>query len=282
MAYRPVFRPTNNIPYYHPVSIEFKFNSGFSVSQKQKNIVNLHEQYERLHEGEKVLEVSSKSMQDGGKQLSAFNLKKFVPSKNAYYPLECVFQSGKVFSDGGPYLDLLEKTPKEAKKDDRLQNSGRLTKFVFEGIDFPLEPKTLYYDYLYINALIENPELAEVLMEYDGFTDIEFNPGKQINCQAKSCAAYVSLRKLGLLDKVKDFESFKKLYVEEVPEENLEESNEQLINYEVGEKIEHPDYGIGEIVDVKERSLSIKFFVNEEEIIKKLGIDWCRLNIKKL
>ena len=75
MAYRPVFRPTNNIPYYHPVSIEFKFNSGFSVSQKQKNIVNLHDQYKRLHEGEKVLEVSSKSMQDGGKQLSAFNLK---------------------------------------------------------------------------------------------------------------------------------------------------------------------------------------------------------------
>jgi len=34
---------------------------------------------------------------------------------------------------------------------------------------------------------------------YSGFTDIEFNPKKSINCQAYSVALYVSLEKSGLL-----------------------------------------------------------------------------------
>jgi type I restriction enzyme M protein len=36
-------------------------------------------------------------------------------------------------------------------------------------------------------------------MEYDSFTDIEFNPEKSINCQAKSCALFVSLHREGYL-----------------------------------------------------------------------------------
>src|SRR5258708_4970548 len=32
-------------------------------------------------------------------------------------------------------------------------------------------------------------------VNYAGFTDIEFNPSKSINCQARSCALFVSLMK---------------------------------------------------------------------------------------
>lgn len=173
----------------------------------------MHDAFERRFHGIKALEVSSKSLQDGGVELSAFNLKKFVPSKNKKYSVECVFQSGKVFEQGGPYTDLLDKTSIEAKKDERLNNSGNLVKFVFEGNEFPLRPETLFYDFLYINALIENPELAEKLNGYDGFTDIEFNPNKSRNCQAKACAAYSALKDLGLLKEATNFESFKKLYL---------------------------------------------------------------------
>ena len=50
-----------------------------------------------------------------GVKLSAFNLK-----LNGY-TLENIFQSSKVFSNGGPYRDLMNVAPKEAKRDGRLQ-----------------------------------------------------------------------------------------------------------------------------------------------------------------
>ena len=43
--------------------------------------------------------------------------------------------------------------------------------------------------------------LSREILKYDAFTDIEFNPLKSVNCQAKACALYVSLYKRGLLDK---------------------------------------------------------------------------------
>jgi hypothetical protein len=42
-------------------------------------------------------------------------------------------------------------------------------------------------------------EWLERLYRYAGFTDIEFNPSKSINCQARSCALFVSLMKNDLL-----------------------------------------------------------------------------------
>ena len=45
-----------------------------------------------------------------------------------------------------------------------------------------------------------NPELADQLMAFDAFTDIEFNPNRQINCQAAAAALYVSLRQQGKLE----------------------------------------------------------------------------------
>ncbi len=38
------------------------------------------------------------------------------------------------------------------------------------------------------------------ILDYTAFTDIEFNPKKSINCQARSCALYVSLARKELLD----------------------------------------------------------------------------------
>ena len=44
-------------------------------------------------------------------------------------------------------------------------------------------------------------ELADEITNYNGFTDIEFNPKKSINCQAYSAALYSSLQHSGLLKK---------------------------------------------------------------------------------
>ena len=53
-------------------------------------------------------------------------------------------------------------------------------------------------------------ELSEAVCRYDAFTDVEFNPEKSINCQARSAAIFVSLRKTGALeDALRDPETFK-------------------------------------------------------------------------
>ena len=68
------------------------------------------------------------------------------------------------------------------------------------GNEWPLIPKTAFYDWLYLKALLPHKEYLEKLFKYKGFTDIEFNPKKSINCQARTCALLVSLMKLDSLD----------------------------------------------------------------------------------
>ena len=49
-------------------------------------------------------------------------------------------------------------------------------------------------------------------MNYDSFTDIEFNPKKSLNCQAEAAAIFVGLSKSGLIDEVlKDKKIFSKI-----------------------------------------------------------------------
>jgi hypothetical protein len=42
----------------------------------------------------------------------------------------------------------------------------------------------------------------EQLDQYVGFTDIEFNPNRSINCQARSCALFLTLVRRNLLEDV--------------------------------------------------------------------------------
>ena len=64
-----------------------------------------------------------------------------------------------------------------------------------------LAGKTFFYDWLYIHTLAQegNAALAEGILAYDAFTDIEFNPKRSINCQAEAAAMFVMLESIGLL-----------------------------------------------------------------------------------
>lgn len=42
--------------------------------------------------------------------------------------------------------------------------------------------------------------MATQILEYDSFSDIEFNPQKSVNCRAKAAAIYVGLFNSGKLD----------------------------------------------------------------------------------
>lgn len=211
MAMRPVFVPGKRKNEADVYMTEFQWNSGLSVSQKRKNINALHEAHRRRFPESKVLEISSKSENPLGVALSAFNLKMAVPGLEQRVPLECVFQGGKVFSAGGPYTDLYNGIARDAKRDPRLRSSGMIKGFWFDGKSFPLVPRTAFYNWLYVNALMENPQLAGELIQYDGFTDIEFNPDKSMNCQAEAAALYVTLARKNLLDRCRSFEDFLEL-----------------------------------------------------------------------
>ncbi|MBR3919849.1 MAG: hypothetical protein IKJ59_14155 [Clostridia bacterium] len=211
MTTRPVFMPDISPPYCTAWDANFVYNCGFAVSQKQKNIIAIHNAFQKCFPNKNVLEISSKSMQEGGTELSAFHLLKYIPSLGKSVSIENVFQASKVFKYGGPYTDLLHVLSKEAKQDERLHTSGPLVAFRFEGKDFPLQPQTVFYDFLYINALLENEDLSKIVLLYDAFTDVEFNPKKSINCQAKSASLFVSLYQLGLLSVATNFCEFAKM-----------------------------------------------------------------------
>ncbi|MFZ3310137.1 MAG: hypothetical protein WA280_12300, partial [Xanthobacteraceae bacterium] len=114
------------------------------------------------------------------------------------------YQGSKVFERGGPFTDLFMVEPKLAKRDSRLQESGRLIRFEFERHRFPLQPMTVFYDWLYVTAIFPHREWLTRRLKgnfnYAGFTDIEFNPQKSVNCQARSCALFVELTHEGLLE----------------------------------------------------------------------------------
>lgn len=208
LSIKKVFRLVNDIE-IESIDINIEENSRANYKEKQNNVRTLHGKFNEIHKDEKVLEISTKSPIELGTQLSAFNLKYKIDNKE--YPLECVFQSSKVFENGGPYLDLIEVEPYQSKKDRRLRNSGNLVRFKLENVDYPLEPKTLFYDWIYINALSKQPNLYKKIITYNAFTDIEFNPERSINCQAKSVALFVILYKQGILDEaLSNIEIFKK------------------------------------------------------------------------
>lgn len=149
MAVRPVFIVKESSPFYSIWNCEFEYNSGFSTVQKQKNIAAIHRSFEDVFPQKRILEISSKSTKELGVRLSAFNLTKHVPELGRSVPTECVYQAGKVFAGNVQYKDLLGATPKDAKRDERLSSSGRIVAFSFDGAEYPTDPPTAFYDFLY-------------------------------------------------------------------------------------------------------------------------------------
>lgn len=200
MAKRLVFEVTSDEKLFARREVNFQWHGGFALTQSRKNIRALHENYLAIHPDKKVLEISSKSEDELGVKLSAFNL--MIRRGEKVFSVEAAFQSSKVFEHGGPFVDLLDKPSIKAKKDPRLKSSGNIVAFNFEGRDFSRIPLTYFYNRLYIGALVKNKELADELIErkFDAFTDIAFNPDKGRNCQAEAVAIFVSLSRKNLLD----------------------------------------------------------------------------------
>ena len=133
---------------------------------------------------ETFLEVSSYSDSELGKSLSAFK----IPYRGTC--LECVFQASKIFEKGGPYQDWLYMKPIDVKKDPRKLKSGKVLKYILDGEIWSTNPKTAFYDYIYIDAVknILTKDMLRDILQYKYFTDVALDPNTSTNCQARSMA----------------------------------------------------------------------------------------------
>lgn len=210
MAARPIYIPAHQSELLVETKfVEFVWHPGMAPTQRQKSVAALHDSAKTSGICRHPLEVSTKSLEELGVKLSAFNLSCKTGRHGREFTVETAYQSSKVFASGGPYTDLLYGSSIAAKKDARLRESGDLVAFQFFGASWSIEPRTAFYDWLYLNSLLKNSWAIEQLLRYDAFTDIEFNPKKSINCQAYSVALFKSLLVRGILeDALESKESF--------------------------------------------------------------------------
>lgn len=211
MASRIVFLPKYEDPWYEEKIVTFEWVPGMAKSQARKSIGNLHEAAQKQLELRNPLEISTKSNTDLGVSLSAFNLKLDVDTH--LVSIESAYQSSKIFKNGGPFKDILSLNSYDAKKDERLKNSGQLMGFEFEGNEWNVTNSPNFYDYLYIRALTDFED-KKMIQEFDSFTDIAFSQTSlkyknnlSFNCQARSAAIY-----LGFLNNLDESKIVKNLY----------------------------------------------------------------------
>ena len=205
VEHRPVFMPrVNSDNLVKTDMVRFERHVGFASRQKKKSINDLHQVIRKKYGFNHVLELSSKSGNKLSFPLSPLSLKLTNEHDGREYSVENAFYASKVFEHGGPYIDLLNAPPRQAKKDERLTASGELIGYNYFGMEWSIEPLTTFYDWLYVNALKQNPSLHEAVMQYQAFTDITFNPTKSIHSAAYALAMFVALNKRELLDEVED------------------------------------------------------------------------------
>lgn len=206
MANRPVFIPCAEAPSFSVENIEFTWNKGLAVCQKQKNIRAIHDGFSQRNPSKTALEVSANRLRPEGVPFSAFRLKlDGIDAEKRYHAAKVVGHDGEL---AGPFPDILRaKTPRDAKRDPRIADPT-----VGYWCNGTLYPKDIhFYNRLYIQGLKSAPpQVSGVLFDYDGFTDIEYNP-KGLNCQARACAIYVSPVRQGLPDQTDDLDRFRAL-----------------------------------------------------------------------
>lgn len=202
---RPVFMPrVNSDNLVKTDMVRFERHVGFASRQKKKSINDLHQVIRKKYGFSSVLEMSSKSGNKLSFLLSPLSLQLTDEHSGGRYSVENIFQASKVFERGGPFTDLLDAPPRQAKKDERLHHSGQLIGYNDYGMEWNLEPLTMFYDWLYVNALKQNTQLHSEVMQYQAFTDITFNPKKSIHSSAYALALFVALNKRDLLGNIED------------------------------------------------------------------------------
>jgi len=185
-------------PYFSERLATFEYEAGRDHVTQAKNSRSLIAAISEIEPGARVIEVSTASSLPLGVRLSALNL--LVDSVWGRHSVEKVFQASKIFEFGGPFLEILD-LPGSPKSHPKLSTSGKLTGFVGpDGLQFVADGTSIFYDRLYVSALIQNSVLLEEILNFDIFTDLRFTKrvkgfvsNQPINTQARSCAIAKSI-----------------------------------------------------------------------------------------
>lgn len=196
-AIRPIFTPSKT-QLVEEKNIEFEWFMGMTRAQKQKNIESFHKKAKESGYS-KVLEVSTYSPNPLGVKLSALNLR--FSSAHSSGTVEDLYQKSKI----------LGKKDNVIVTEKRSQKGFRPISFEFENFEWPIEPLSGFYDWLYINALQQNPSIFDDILKFQAFTDIAYNPKRALSTQARSVALFISLVRLGKVDEIIDPKKFLKL-----------------------------------------------------------------------
>lgn len=218
MTVRSMFIAKSVYPFFEDIHVTFDWFGGFALSQKRKNEIGLHKNFGRCYPEHKALEISSASLDPVGNRLSAMNL--IITTQKGATSVESAFQSSRIYIDGdkkiGPFPEYLFLPGKEAKKNVKEASKGMHSyQYEYDGMKFyaPDFHISLFYDYLYLNALTEehNRSLRDELLKggYNAFSDLATS---SLNSQARSCAIFVGLSEAGLTEKVKNIEGYLKLF----------------------------------------------------------------------
>lgn len=180
--------------------ISFKWEPGLSLSQGRKSCTHLHHAID--FECDLLsLDISRASTTKLGASLSAFNL--MWKGRT----VECWYQGSKVYSKAGPMHKLYNASSAEAKLNRKDSSLGTLVGFNLDGVEFPMKPRTVFYDYLYLNGLLEKFGDSLDLSAFTAFTDIKAVTSIDA-CQARAVCEYKLLKELGKLDIISDFDRF--------------------------------------------------------------------------
>lgn len=181
--------------------IHFRWEPGTPISQRRNSCVNMHEALD-FHCDLKSLDISSASTENFGVALSAFNLTWRGRT------VECWYQGSKVYSVAGPMHSLYNATSMEAKQSMKNPGLGTLIGFNLEGIEYPMIPKTVFYDYIYLCGMYENYGDKLDLSMYDCFTDVQATVDIDA-CQARSVCLYKLLQMRNMFYLLDNFDQFR-------------------------------------------------------------------------
>lgn len=218
MAEKSVFISKVEYPFFEEVHVNIDWFGGFALSQKRKCQIGLHQNFLMEYPKEKILEISSSSLMSLGAKLSAMHLSK--RTLKGITTVESAFQSSRIYGDGakriGPFPEYRFLPGRECKKlVKEAAKEMHSYQYELDGLTFyaPAHHISQFYDFLYLNALLEpeNKEVKNKLLQekYTAFTDLAT---KSLNCQARSAAIFVGLVRAGMIDEVRDYDSYLKLF----------------------------------------------------------------------
>lgn len=209
-------------------SLSIRYDVQVPDMDKYQLVHFLHERFLSVYPDCEILEVSTRGDKDEGKALSAFNLCYTLKKSQRKISVESAYQGSKVFTDGSYYPELFDVNPYKAKMDKRLWGK-QIAYHIFYGQRFDLYPPTLFYNWLYLKTLQQNPQVWDTIKEYNAYTDTAGDMKRSLCCQARSCAIAHSLFKLNSFEEaLENLDNFKKIvYRQEEPVLNFVYDNQQ-------------------------------------------------------